>query len=75
MKQTSPKGPSSVHSEGRRQFLRKATLAGSSAVAVAALPGIVAAEPEVDPAAAEPKAHDGYQETQHVRDYYRTAYS
>ncbi len=74
MNEKSPKGPGSVHSEGRRQFLRTATLAGSSAVAVAALPGIVAAAPEAEPAAAESKA-DGYQETQHVRDYYRTASS
>ncbi|TVP80679.1 twin-arginine translocation signal domain-containing protein [Thioalkalivibrio sp.] len=59
-------------SSQRRRFLKKVGLAGTSAAAAAALPGIVAAAPEADEAVSEP-GRTGYQETAHVRDYYRTA--
>lgn len=59
-----------AQSSGRRRFLQKAALAGSSAAAAAAVPGLVAAQPEaeVSPEIARPL---GYQETEHVRTYYR----
>ncbi|MCA1788851.1 MAG: twin-arginine translocation signal domain-containing protein [Thioalkalivibrio sp.] len=59
-------------SNERRRFLKKVGLAGSSAAAAAALPGIVAAAPDANEVVSEP-ARTGYQETAHVRDYYRTA--
>jgi len=59
-------------SNERRRFLKKVGLAGSSAAAAAALPGIVAAAPDAGQVVSEP-VKTGYQETAHVRDYYRTA--
>lgn len=56
----------------RRRFLKKVGMAGSSAAAAAALPGLVAAAPHAGEVVSEP-ARTGYQETAHVRDYYRTA--
>lgn len=61
-----------AHSTERRRFLKKVGMAGSSAAAAAALPGIVAAAPDAGETVSEP-ARTGYQETAHVRDYYRTA--
>jgi hypothetical protein len=56
----------------RRRFLLSlgAGGAGAAAVAAATLPGVAAAQPAV----AAPTDQDaGYRETDHVRDYYRTA--
>ncbi len=55
----------------RRRFLLSLGAGGASAAAstVAVLPGSVAAETESAVGAAEA----GYRETEHVRDYYRTA--
>ncbi|MGM0812736.1 twin-arginine translocation signal domain-containing protein [Thioalkalivibrio sp.] len=61
-----------AHSEERRRFLKTAGLAGSSAAAAAAMPGIVAAVPEAGETVTEP-VDTGYRESAHVRDYYRTA--
>ncbi len=61
-----------VPSTERRRFLKKVGMAGSSAAAAAALPGIVAAGPDADEIVSEP-ATTGYRETAHIRDYYRTA--
>ncbi len=61
-------------STGRRRFLRGlvAATSGAAALGVAARSGTaVAAAPE-----ANTESHDeskGYRETQHIRDYYRTA--
>jgi hypothetical protein len=74
MNENAPTELNPAHSEGRRRFLRKATLAGSGAAAVAVVPGLVAAAPEVEAVAPE-ATKLGYQETQHVRDYYRSASS
>ena len=58
---------------GRRGFLRAAGGAGAlGALAVAA--GQATAAPAVAPeAAAEPAKAVGYHETEHIRQYYRTA--
>lgn len=61
-----------THSEQRRRFLKTAGLAGSSAAAAAAMPGIVAAAPDAGETEAKP-GDTGYRETAHVRDYYRSA--
>ncbi|AHE97259.1 twin-arginine translocation signal domain-containing protein [Thioalkalivibrio paradoxus] len=61
-----------AHSDERRRFLKKAGLAGTSAAAAAALPGIVAAAPDTGASGTEP-SRTGYRETAHVRDYYRIA--
>lgn len=61
------------HENGRREFLKQVAL-GSGAVAVAAVSGgaLAAAETEA-PAAAPPVKPKGYHETDHIREYYRTA--
>lgn len=60
--------------EKRRDFL-KGMLVGSGAAAVAIASGSALAGPETsDRPAPEPKARPkGYQETAHVREYYKTA--
>jgi hypothetical protein len=61
------------HDDGRREFLKQVAL-GSSAVAVAAVSGGALAAPETElPKAAEPARTNGYHETDHIREYYRTA--
>ena len=56
----------------RRNFLRASATVGAGAAASALLPGSALAEsvPEDRPKA---KARRGYQETAHVRDYYKSA--
>lgn len=56
----------------RRRFLLGlgAGGAGAATVAVGALPSLAAAEPA---AVASNQGGNGYRETEHVRDYYRTA--
>jgi hypothetical protein len=61
-----------AHSKERRRFLQKVGVAGSSAAAAAALPGIVAAAPDAGEMISE-AVETGYRESPHVRDYYRTA--
>jgi hypothetical protein len=60
-----------IDRQGRREFLRKVAIAGSSAVAVAAASKTVAAPsaPEAEKPAAKTA---GYSESEHVRAYYRT---
>ncbi len=60
--------------EKRRQFL-KGALIGSGAAAVAVASGAVVAAPEQkEKPAHKPKAQSqGYQETPHVLEYYKTA--
>lgn len=54
----------------RRDFLRKTTVVGASAIAAAATPIVNAA---IDPEAEAIKPEkDGYRVTQHVLDYYKT---
>jgi Ubiquitinol-cytochrome C reductase Fe-S subunit TAT signal len=61
--------------ESRREFLKAGAamgaVVGAGATAAALIPGAVAAAPE-GPAQAQPE-HKGYQATQHVLEYYRTA--
>jgi nitrous oxide reductase len=61
-------------SETRRGFLKGMLLGSGAAVVAIASGGAVAApKPETGPAV-EPKAgSQGYHETPHVRDYYKTA--
>lgn len=60
---------------GRRSFLRRAAVAGAVAPVAAAVPSIVQAqEPEAEQVTVEKKTKNkGYQVTQHVSDYYKTA--
>jgi hypothetical protein len=57
--------------QGRREFLRKVAVAGSSAAVVAAASKTMAAQAEPEAKKPEAKAN-GYAETEHVRAYYRT---
>jgi hypothetical protein len=61
------------HDDDRREFLKQMAL-GGGAVAVAAVSGGTLAAPESEPRkAAEPAQPKGYHETDHIREYYRTA--
>lgn len=61
------------HENGRREFLKQVAL-GSGAVAVAAVSGGALAAVENEAPAAAPAAKPkGYHETDHIREYYRTA--
>ena len=56
----------------RREFLKTTAAAGAGAVITAVLPGTAVAAPsDRQPASGKPRP--GYQVTQHVLDYYRTA--
>jgi len=55
----------------RRKFLQGSAAAGAGAVLTAAVPTTVVAAPETE---AE-KGNKGYQVTQHVTDYYKSAAS
>ncbi|BAU48885.1 hypothetical protein SVA_2335 [Sulfurifustis variabilis] len=59
---------------GRREFLKQVALGGGAA-AVAAVSGGALAATDTEPpkAAAEPARPKGYHETDHIREYYRTA--
>jgi nitrous oxide reductase len=60
-------------SNGRREFLKQMAL-GGGAMAVAAVSGGALAAEETDvPTPAKPAARKGYHETDHIREYYRTA--
>jgi nitrous oxide reductase len=58
--------------EGRRDFLKTGAVVGVGAAAAALLPGAAAAAPEALDTPAEDEKK-GYQASQHVLDYYRTA--
>jgi len=63
-----------IEKQGRREFIRKVAVAGGSAAVVAAAGKTVAAP--VEPVNEKPTAEAvGYQETEHVRSYYRTCRS
>lgn len=61
--------------ESRREFLKvgaaMGAVVGAGATAAALVPGALAAAPE-EPARTQPE-QKGYQASQHVLDYYRTA--
>ncbi len=61
-----------AETSSRREFLKTSAVAGTGAAVAALLPGAAAAvvEAESVPAPAKKK---GYQQTQHVLDYYKTA--
>ena len=61
--------------DDRRRFLMGLAAAGGGAAAVAVAGQSAAAVPAVDDQAVDQVEQRGYQETQHVRDYYRTASS
>lgn len=58
----------------RREFVKKSTLVGVGVVASAALPGAAVASTSDQPVA-ESKQQKGYQLTQHVIEYYKSAAS
>lgn len=63
---------SKVSGQSRRDFLKGAAVAGGAVAVVAATGSQVMAAAEVD--TTEKKVtSSGYRETQHIRDYYRSA--
>ena len=63
---------SQTNTEQRREFLKQLAVAGGATAAVALTAGAAAAEPEPAPGIAKEEPR-GYQETPHIRTYYRTA--
>lgn len=61
--------PKEKNVSGRRAFLKGAAVAGGAA-ALASGPRAVAAS---DPVAGDASAGSGYQESGHIKDYYKTA--
>lgn len=60
--------------EKRRGFLKGALIGSGAAIAAIATGGVAAAPEKKETPAAEPKAgSQGYQETAHVLEYYKTA--
>jgi hypothetical protein len=59
--------------EDRRRFLVGLAAAGGGAAAVAAGQSVAAGSEPADGNETDTAERRGYQETQHVRDYYRTA--
>lgn len=60
--------------EKRREFLKGALVGSGAAIAAIASGGVAAAPEKKTVPAAVPKAgSQGYQETAHVREYYKTA--
>jgi nitrous oxide reductase len=59
----------------RRHFLKASAVMGAGTAAVALVPGLVSATeaPEAQGEPATEAGHKGYQLSQHVLDYYRTA--
>ncbi len=60
--------------EGRRDFLKTGVAVGAGAAVGVLLPGAAAALEQAQPGhSGEPPEKKGYQASQHVLDYYRTA--
>ena len=60
-------------SKKRREFIKNSTLAGAGVAAAAVLPGAVSASTTIDKT--ENKKQKGYQLTEHVLEYYKSAAS
>ena len=60
-----------ARSQQRREFIKKSTLVGAGVAAGAMSSTAVAAE--ISPETTEPAAQKGYQLSQHVLDYYKSA--
>ena len=59
------------HDQNRREFLKKSTIVGAGVVATSTVPA--AALANVADNAPDTKQQKGYQVTQHVVDYYKSA--
>lgn len=71
MKKLNPESDQQPHDQQRREFVKKSTLLGVGVAAAAALPETASASvSEEKSTSAEQK---GYQVTQHVLDYYKSA--
>jgi hypothetical protein len=72
VKKLNPENDHQPHDQQRREFVKKSTLLGVGVAAAAALPETASANvvSEEKPTSAEQK---GYQVTQHVLDYYKSA--
>ena len=71
MKKLNKESDKKIDDQQRRDFVKKSTLVGVGVVAGSALPGAAIAEDATEkPATKEQK---GYQVTQHVIDYYKSA--
>jgi len=69
MKQSS----NSATSQSRRQFLKTAVAAGAAGAATAAIARGVVSAPQEAAAEAQAAPPRGYEETEHVRNYYHCA--
>lgn len=61
------------HNKTRREFIKNSTLVGAGVVATAVLPGTANASTSID--RPEDKKQKGYQLTEHVLEYYKSAAS
>ena len=61
-----------AETNSRREFLKTSAVAGTGAAVAALLPGAAAAAVDAESVPA-PDKKKGYQQTQHVLDYYKTA--
>ena len=71
MKKSDKSKEQTVRDESRRDFIRKSTLVGAGVAAAAVVPGSAVASVSEDKP--EAKKQKGYQVTQHVIDYYKSA--
>lgn len=71
MKKLNPPSDQPTHDQQRRDFVKKSTLLGAGVAAAAALPATLSAS--VDETKKDDKQQKGYQVTQHVLDYYKSA--
>ncbi len=67
------KKKSNEQSNTRREFIKNSTLVGAGVAATAVLPGAALASSEVENT--EPEKQKGYQLTEHVLEYYKSAAS
>ncbi len=57
--------------KNRREFIKNSTLAGAGVAAAAVMPGAVSASTAIDKP--EDKKQSGYQLTEHILEYYKSA--
>jgi uncharacterized Rossmann fold enzyme len=71
VEEISVKSKTQLKDEKRREFIKKSTLVGAGVAATAiASTGVIA---DVDTASSDKPEQKGYQLTQHVLDYYKSA--
>ncbi|MDM0044833.1 formate dehydrogenase [Variovorax dokdonensis] len=73
MQQPDPSRDSRQHALSRRKLVARASVAGAAAAAAAALPAVTQGAKAAPSVGAKPDTGSGYQLTEHVKRYYRTA--